>query len=52
MKSEEHILYAGKLLNLVQQMEQTLKDYCRLLTSQDDGHWLENEARRRRAVLI
>ena len=43
MKSEEHILYAGKLLNLVQQMEQTLKDYCRLLTSQDDGHWLENE---------
>ena len=45
MKAEDQILFAGKLLDLVQQMEQIIKDYCRQLTAQDDGHWLERENR-------
>jgi hypothetical protein len=41
MNAEDHIHFAGKLLDLVQQMERIIKDYCRLLTANDDGHWLE-----------
>ena len=41
MITEDHRQVARTLLDLVQQMEQTLKDYCRLLTANDDGHWLE-----------
>jgi hypothetical protein len=32
---------AADLLGRLQQMEQILKDYGRLLTAHDDGHWLE-----------
>lgn len=41
MMNEDHRQIAWTLLGLVKQMEQTLKDYCRLLTANDDGHWLE-----------
>jgi hypothetical protein len=43
MKPEDHVLYVATLLELVQRMEQTLKDYCRLLTAHDDGHCLETD---------
>ncbi|MCF6178970.1 MAG: hypothetical protein L3J63_06230 [Geopsychrobacter sp.] len=43
MSPEDQIFYAGKLLDLAQQMEQLLKDYCRQLTAHDDGHRLEQE---------
>ena len=43
MKAEEQRLFASQLLDLVQKMEQMIKDYCRLLTAKDDGHWLEQE---------
>jgi hypothetical protein len=43
MKSEDHRQFAATLLDLVQQMEQILKDYSRLLTADDDGHRLERE---------
>ncbi|MCK4622480.1 MAG: hypothetical protein KAT62_09740 [Desulfuromonadales bacterium] len=41
MTIEDHRQVAGTLLDLVQEMEQILKDYCRLLTANDDGHRLE-----------
>ena len=43
MKAEEQRLFAVQLLDLVQKMEQMIKDYCRLLTAKDDGHGLEQE---------
>lgn len=41
MMIEDHRQVAVTLLDLVQQMEEILKGYCRLLTANDDGHWLE-----------
>lgn len=41
MTDNDHREIAAELLDLVQQMEQTLKVYCRLLTAHDDGHRLE-----------
>lgn len=41
MKPEDHILLAGRLLDLVQEMEQIIKDYCRLIAAKDDGPLLE-----------
>ena len=43
MIANDHRQVAAELLALVQQMEQILKDYCRLLAAHDDGHWLEPE---------
>lgn len=43
MEPEDHIRLVGTLLDLVQQMEQTLKDYCRMLMVHQDGHWLEQK---------
>jgi hypothetical protein len=43
MKNTEHRQMATELLDLIRQMEQVLKDYCRQLTAHDDGHQLESE---------
>ena len=43
MKDTKHRLMASELLDLVWQMEQVLKNYCRWLTVNDDGHLLETE---------
>ena len=43
MTANEHREMAADLLDLVCQMEQILKDYCRLLAAHDDGHWLETK---------
>lgn len=43
MKDTEHRQMAAELLDLIWQMEQVLKDYCRWLTTHDDGHRLESE---------
>lgn len=43
MKDTEHRQMAAELLDLVWQMEQVLKDYCRWFTAHDDGHQLEPE---------
>jgi len=48
MKAEDHRQIAGDLLDLVQQMEQILKDYCNLLSAHDDGHWLEPDGNEER----
>lgn len=43
LKETEHRQMAADLLDLLWQMEQILKDYCRQLTAHDDGHQLESE---------
>ena len=43
MTENEHRQVAADLLDLLWQMEQILKDYCRQLTAHDDGHGLETE---------
>lgn len=43
MRPEDHILFAGKLLDLVREMEQIIIDYCRFITAHDDGCLLEEE---------
>lgn len=43
MNDTEHRQMAAELLDLLRQMEQALKDYCRQLTAHDDGHQLESE---------
>lgn len=45
MKIEDQILFANRLLDLMRQVEMLAKDYCRLLTAQEDGHWLEQRDR-------
>jgi hypothetical protein len=43
MTENAHRQMAADLLERLWQMEQILKDYCRQLTTHDDGHWLESE---------
>lgn len=44
MTANEQRQLAADLLDLLWQMEQLLKDYCRQLTAQDDGHELERKS--------
>jgi hypothetical protein len=44
MSQDDHRNFAATLLDLVWQIEQLLKDYCRLLTANEDGHWLERDS--------
>jgi len=43
MKPEDQIFFAGKLLDLIRELEEIVIDYCRILTSNDDGHMLEED---------
>jgi hypothetical protein len=43
MKKTDHRQVAAELLDLLWQMEQILKDCCRQITANDDGHTLETE---------
>ncbi len=42
MKPEDHIYFAGKLLDLVRELEEVVIDYCRVITAEDD-HMLKEE---------
>ncbi len=44
MRSEEKILFAGRLLELIRELEELVIDYCRIITANDDGHMLEKDA--------
>jgi hypothetical protein len=44
MRAEDKIIFAGKLLELIRELEVLVIDYCRLITADEDGHWLENDA--------
>ena len=44
MRPEEKILFAGRLLELIRELENLVIDYCRIITTDDDGHMLEKDA--------
>ncbi len=44
MRSEEKVLFAGRLLELIRELEDLVIDYCRIITADDDGHMLEKDA--------
>ena len=44
MRSEEKILFAGRLLELIRELENLVIDYCRIIIADDDGHMLEKDA--------
>lgn len=43
MQPEDTILFAGKLLELIRELEEIVIDYCRILTAHDDGHHFDQE---------
>jgi hypothetical protein len=43
MRAEEKILFAGKLLELIRELEELVIDYCRVITAEEDGHMLEKD---------
>lgn len=45
MRAEEKIQFAGKMLDLVRELEELVIEYCRILTSDDDGHCLERRSK-------
>ena len=46
MRSEEKILFAGRLLELIRELEELVIGYCRIITADEDGHMLEKDAER------
>jgi len=44
MRPEEKIFFAGRLLQLIRELENLVIDYCRIITTDDDGHMLEKDA--------
>lgn len=47
MRPEEKILFefAGRLLELIRELDDLVIDYCRIITTDDDGHMLEKDAK-------
>lgn len=43
MQPEENILFAGKLLELIRELEEIVIEYCHILTAHDDGHCLDEQ---------
>ena len=44
MKAEQHISFLADLLNLINELDTLVKDYCRYLTTDQDGSCLEKTA--------
>ena len=44
MKAEQHISFLADLLILIRELYTLVKDYCRYLTSDQDGSFLEKTA--------
>ena len=44
MKAEQHISFLADLLNLIRELDTLVKDYCRSLTTDQDGSFLEKTA--------
>ena len=41
MKAEDEIHFVGMLLDLIHELQELVRDHCKLLTANDDGHSLE-----------
>ena len=44
MKAEQQISFLADLLNLINELDTLVKDYCRYLTTDQDGSCLEKTA--------
>ena len=44
MKAEQHISFLADLLNLIRELDTLVKDYCRYLTTDQDGSFLDPPA--------
>ena len=43
MKSEDQIHFLSELLQLIDQLQTIVRDYCRVLTAEEDrNHWSKN----------
>lgn len=43
MKAHEQIVFLAELLNIIGELQETVRDYCRMLTAEQDGCTLEEE---------
>jgi len=43
MRLDEKILFAGRLLELIRELEDLAIDYCKIITTDDDGHMPEKD---------
>lgn len=43
-KAEEQILFLAELLNIIGELQELVRDYCRVLTAEQDGCMLEDES--------
>ena len=42
MKPEEQITFVAELLYLINELQELVKDHCRMLTSEQDEHMLKS----------
>ncbi len=43
MKAEEQIHFLADLLELIDKLQNLVRDYCRMITTDQDGHCLESD---------
>ncbi len=47
MKAQEQIVFLADLLNLIDELQDLVRDYCRVLTEEQNGCMLEDEPQNR-----
>jgi hypothetical protein len=43
MKAQDQIHFLSDLLNIINELQQVVQDYCRLITAEEDGSRLESD---------
>jgi len=43
MKAQDQIHFLSDLLNIINELQQVVQDYCRLITAEEDGSCLESD---------
>lgn len=46
MKAQEQVHFLSDLLHLIQELQDLVQDYCRMITAEDDGCCLESDGRK------
>jgi hypothetical protein len=46
MKAQQQIHFLSDLLNIIQELQDLVQDYCRLITAEEDGCCLEEDGSR------
>lgn len=42
MTPEDHIIFVAELLNLINELQELVREHCQILTAERDGGMLEN----------